>query len=75
MKDDIIRMAREAAAQITIQASGDVFYSFYGIELERFAQLVAAAEREACVVAGFAACLSQDDAVRVREAIRARGKQ
>jgi glutamine phosphoribosylpyrophosphate amidotransferase len=47
-QDEIIEIAREAAAQITIQANGDVFYSFYGIELERFAQLVAAKEREAC---------------------------
>jgi len=47
-QDEIIEMAREAAAQITIQANGDVFYSFYGIELETFAKLVAAKEREAC---------------------------
>ena len=47
-QDEIIEMAREAAVQITIQANGDVFYSFYGIELEAFAKLVAAKEREAC---------------------------
>jgi glutamine phosphoribosylpyrophosphate amidotransferase len=50
-QDEIIEMARQAAAQITIQANGDVFYSFYGIELEAFAALIAAKEREECAVA------------------------
>jgi hypothetical protein len=45
-QDEIIEMARQAAVQITIQANGDVFYSFYGIELEAFAKLVAAREYE-----------------------------
>ena len=45
-QDEIIAMAREAVSQITIQANGDVFYSFYGKELEAFAKLVAAKERE-----------------------------
>jgi hypothetical protein len=40
---------------------------------EELVDLICEAEREACVQAGFDACLSKDDAVRVREAIRARG--
>lgn len=42
-RDDIIRMAREAGSFVE-QISKSTFYS----ELERFAVLVAAAEREAC---------------------------
>jgi uncharacterized protein YggL (DUF469 family) len=42
---DIIRMAREANADKFITEN---FWIFDGSELERFAALVAAAEREAC---------------------------
>ena len=41
-RDDIIRMARE---------TGLVMYDYSDPSLERFANLVAAAEREACAVA------------------------
>jgi uncharacterized protein YggL (DUF469 family) len=51
-RDDIIRMAREANADKFITEN---FWIFDGSELERFAALVAAAEREACAVAGRAA--------------------
>ena len=44
-REDIIRMAREAECSETFGA--DVF-AFTVEELERFAALVAAAEREAC---------------------------
>ena len=66
-KDDIIRMAREARLE------------GYPDELERFANLVAAAEREACakvcddLVVGFPSYLEIDE--RIQEcaaAIRAR---
>ena len=42
-QDEIIRMAREAGA---IQVDGKI--AFYEDDLERFAALVAAHEREAC---------------------------
>ena len=54
-QDEIIEMAREAAAQITIQSNGDVFYSFYGIELETFAKLVFVKAFEEGFFAGFEA--------------------
>ena len=46
-RDDIIRMAREAGFEVH---SDDVWITdgFWVKELERFANLVAAAEREAC---------------------------
>jgi hypothetical protein len=42
-KDDVIRMAREAGWEM-----GDDLSDGFGVRLERFAALVAAAEREAC---------------------------
>jgi len=50
-KDEIIRMAREAGWDINDLI--DVFD--FGVRLERFADLVAAAEREACAKV----CLSE----------------
>jgi len=50
-KDEIIRMAREAGMAVTAPSWGYTdTYHFAGYEdkLERFAALVAAAEREAC---------------------------
>ena len=66
-RDDIIRMAREA-----MYLNGDNVPSWH--ELERFADLVAAAEREACAkVADEVAnnCLHPDE---IAYAIRARGQ-
>jgi len=65
-KDDIIRMAREAGWDINDLI--DVFD--FGVRLEAFANLVAAAEREAC------AAMFDDRNVwdeEVGERIRARG--
>ena len=70
-RDDIIRMAREASL---------VMYDYDHPSLERFAALVAAAEREAC------AKVCQDEIDRVKplysvvaenamKAIRARGQE
>ena len=71
-RDDIIRLAREAGLPLEwISESGVLTWS----ELERFAALVAAAEREAC------ACVAArwDDDVETRtkpsDAIRARGEK
>ena len=51
-RDDIIRMAREAGFnQILVTIAGEDVWiddGFYVEEMERFAALVAAAEREAC---------------------------
>lgn len=42
--------------------------------LRELLDATAALERERCAVAGFHACVWQEDAVRVRDAIRARGQ-
>jgi hypothetical protein len=47
-KDDVIRMAREAGWDMDDNLT-DIFG--FGVRLERFANLVAAAEREACETA------------------------
>jgi hypothetical protein len=76
-RDDVTRMAREAGAlQIgfnkTIMQSE---YSMFAHELERFAALVAAAEREAVcrIVTGL--CVSDNNAEEINRAIRARGEK
>ena len=61
-RENIIRMARE---------SGLVMYDYSDPSLERFAALVAAAEREACAVISFNA----KTYIEAAEAIRARGQQ
>ena len=60
-RDDITRMAQEA---------GLVMYDYSDPSLERFAALVAAAEREACAVIAFNAKTYLEAAA----AIRARGQ-
>ena len=45
-RDEIIRMAREAGITMEDENTGE--YSAFDQELERFAELVAAAEREEC---------------------------
>lgn len=48
-RDEIIRMAREAGAKKTYHRfSGNISYTMVSEDIERFAALVAAAEREAC---------------------------
>ena len=47
-KEDIIRMAREAGAWSQQSKNCDVEYVMSSETLERFAALVAAAERETC---------------------------
>ena len=44
-KDDVIRMAREAGLHLYVN---DLTEEPYALVVERFANLVAAAEREAC---------------------------
>ncbi len=68
-RDDIIRMAREARFE---QIAGDDWVCFTE-EIERFAALVAAAEREACIRdCDSVDVVGADDCIA---AIRARGQQ
>ena len=81
-RDDIIRMAREASnnAKDALLENDDDIALLYVDELERFANLVAAVEREACAKV----CEEYQDAVdrhrwpngyECADAIRARGQQ
>ena len=47
-REDIIRMAREAGVELTINEHGNQQFRCFVREIERFAVLVAIAEREAC---------------------------
>ena len=49
-KEDIIRMAREAGFMVVSEGEAEIgdWYECFTDELEAFAQLVAAAENEAC---------------------------
>jgi DNA-binding LacI/PurR family transcriptional regulator len=66
--EDIIRMAREA--RLAEHTHPYQLWSASDDGLERFANLVAAAEREACAVIAFNA----KTYIEAAEAIRARGK-
>jgi hypothetical protein len=83
-REDIIRMAREAGftdhngfCEVIVRHSNG---SWIGVkdELERFAALVAAAEREACAMQAWALVLGLADQATadiVLKAIRARGQE
>ena len=72
-REDIIRMAREAG----LADSNGVVHAFY--QLERFAALVAAAEREACAkvcdVLAVHPEYASDITKVAAQAIRSRGEQ
>jgi hypothetical protein len=77
-QDEIIEMARQAE----IKHRTDVFYSefcdgVYADDLEEFAKLVAAKEREACakVADYYASGLDRNYSEIIADAIRARGEQ
>jgi hypothetical protein len=72
MREDIIKLAREAGFEI-----GYVTGAIYAPtpcckEIERFAALVANSEREACCAIVFGQCGSDNVAQRTVDAIRAR---
>lgn len=68
-RDDIIRMAREASkGMLSYDAEGE--WRLNQREIERFAALVAAEEREACAVIAFNA----ETYLEAAAAIRARGQ-
>ena len=74
-RDDIIRMAREAGYQHPDACGQCEDFAYF--DLERFAQLVAAAEREHCAARAAIALLGtlKTTSDRVLHAIRARGQQ
>ena len=88
-RDDIIRMAKEVGFNqiLATNAGADVWIDdgFYVEKMERFAALVAAAEREACLALvnqGTGEATSADalkilrmERDRISAAIRARGEQ
>ena len=72
-KDDIIRMAREAGiptSEVVIKGNGTHLRS---VDIERFAALVAAAEREACAKMVEDWDSDSADPRDIATAIRARG--
>ncbi len=69
-RDDIIRMAREAGDYLVDKRGREDFiFDSYGIE--RFAALVAAAEREACADVAANGLIGHT----IAKAIRARGQE
>jgi len=78
-RDDIIRMAREAGFNefsdgLRDDGSRDTYLDCWPENLERFAALVAAAEREACADICDQHASVEGIAQRCAEQIRARGK-
>lgn len=76
-RDDIIHFARTAGLQriygACAEAAGESSYEDWDYEIERFAELIAAAEREACAKLCEEAHWSLDDRNEYAAAIRARG--
>jgi len=68
-RDDIIRMAVECQLVTTANRDG-----IYMEALERFAELAAAGEREACCAIVYGQCGSDNVAQRTVDAIRTRSK-
>ena len=72
-KDDIIRMAREAGMVWASGLNGNGYHINHPDDIERFAALVAAAEREAFAKIVDEFCYGNTK-VLVEKAIRARGQ-
>jgi hypothetical protein len=68
-------MARQAASPDTIDPHCDGWWTLAQEELERFAALVAAAEREACISDCNAEARDDGTAQKIAAAIRARGEK
>ena len=79
-RDDIIKMAKEAGIEFYPSPTNDVRFCLFK-NLERFAALVAAHEREACALVCeerqevFQKYYTKGLAAMCAEAIRARGEQ
>ena len=78
-RDDIIQMALEAGLAFDFDDYPDIWQTYMNVgreEIERFAHLVAAAERESCAkVAEKMLRFYTQAATGVPEAIRARGEK
>lgn len=75
-REDILRMARESDMDIDDEASGwGEIITAEPADLERFANLVAAAEREACANLCEEHWRNNGNAMECADAIRARGKK
>ena len=77
-KDDIIRMAKEAGkadGTTPLERSIVLYAAKSSLFLEKYAALVAAAEREACAKVCEEAHWSLDDRNEYAAAIRARGQE
>jgi hypothetical protein len=73
-RENIIRMMRSVCDTDKVDAWHNEFWTVTQDELERFAVLVAAHEREACCKIVYGLCESDNSAQRTVEAIRARGE-
>jgi predicted ATPase len=74
-REDIMRMAREAGLHEGGASSRHPYYNAQGKAIERFAALVAAAEREAICQIVYGLCVSDNNAQEIVNAIRARGSK
>jgi hypothetical protein len=74
-RDDIIRMAREIKGASCASAVDGSLWLLSESHLERFAALVAAAEREACAKVCDDWPNGRDDVYSIGVAIRARGQE
>ena len=74
-RDDIIRMAQEAGYVYHVSGGTGTYVQFYWDQLEHFANLVAAAERETCAVMINILQKSGVDGQHLIDAIRERGEK
>jgi hypothetical protein len=75
-REDIIRWAREVEDYAdTIYEKGEYHPGWVEVRDQRFAALVAAAEREACAKIVYGLCVSDNNAQEIVNAIRARGSK
>ncbi len=75
-REDIIRMAREVEDYAdTIYQKGEYHPGWLEVRDQRFAALVAAAEREAICPIVYGLCISDNNAQEIVNAIRARGSK
>jgi hypothetical protein len=74
-QDELLEMARDTANHGT-HASGEISYTFYLEQLEAFAKLVAAKEREECAdLLEFGYVDDENHHLQYAYEIRARGEQ
>ena len=75
-RDDIISMAKKAGAKKTYHRfSGNISYTMLSEDIERFAALVAAAEREECADLVEQMGIEGYGTLVIAAAIRARGEK